>query len=92
MSVENKANEARGASQITAVSDSNRGVQSFGRHFLSKKELALALGVSPRTIDNWMAQRRIPFVRLSPRLIKFIFERVKAALACYEVKEVGARR
>jgi len=65
--------------------------QSSGRHFLSKQELALAVGVSPRTIDTWMAEKRIPFLRLSARLIKFNFERVKMALARYEVKEVKAR-
>ena len=65
--------------------------QSPRRHFLSKQELALAIGVSPRTIDSWMSQRRIPFLRLSARLIKFNLERVKTALARYEVKEVGAR-
>jgi excisionase family DNA binding protein len=64
----------------------------LGRHFLSKQELALVVGVSPRTIDNWTAQKRIPFIRLSARLIKFNLERVKAALARYEVREVGARR
>jgi excisionase family DNA binding protein len=66
--------------------------QSLGRQFLSKQELALVLGVSPRTIDNWTAQKRIPFIRLSARLIKFDLERVKAALARYEIKEVGAPR
>jgi len=66
--------------------------QPLGRHFLSKQELALALGVSPRTLDSWMFQRRIPFLRLSARLIKFNLERVKTALARYEVKEVGLRR
>src|SRR6266568_3239814 len=88
------ADEARGASKTSAVDNSSRsnGWQSVGRHLLSKPELALALGVCPRTIDNWMAQRRIPFIRLSARLIKFNLERVKAALARYEIKEVGARR
>jgi excisionase family DNA binding protein len=65
---------------------------SSAKHLLSKKELALALGVSTRTINNWMAQRRIPFLRLSARLIKFDLDRVKTALARYEVREVGARR
>jgi hypothetical protein len=64
---------------------------SLGRHFLSKQELALVIGVCPRTIDNWMAQKRIPFIRLSARLIKFNLERVKAALARYEINEVGVR-
>ena len=65
--------------------------QMFARHLVSKQELAIAFGVSPRTIDNWMAQRRIPFIRISPRLIRFDLNRVKAALARYEIKEVGAR-
>jgi hypothetical protein len=72
--------------------NTNGRAQSLSRHFLSKQELALVIGVCPRTIDNWMAQKRIPFIRLSARLIKFNLERVKAALARYEVKEVGARR
>jgi len=59
---------------------------------LSKKEVAAVLNVSPRTVDNWMVQRLIPFIRLSARLIRFDLERVKAALARYEIKEVGARR
>jgi len=64
----------------------------FGRHLLSKKELAVAIGVSTRTIDNWIAQKRIPFLRLSARLIRFNLERVMAALARYEIKEIGAYR
>jgi len=65
---------------------------SLGRHFLSKRELASAVGVSPRTINNWMARKQIPFIRFSARLIKFNLDRVKAALARYEIREVGARR
>src|SRR5260370_29384293 len=64
----------------------------FGRHLLSKKELAVAIGVSARTIDNWIAQKRIPFLRLSARLIRFNLERVMAALARYEIKEIGTYR
>ena len=72
--------------------DTNASRQAFGRHFLSKRELAFAVGVSHRTIDNWMAEKRIPFLRLSARLIRFNLKRVKAALARYEIKEIGARR
>jgi hypothetical protein len=58
--------EACGASKISAQDSSrSNGWQSVGRHLLTKQELALALGVSPRTVDNWMAQKRIPFIRLS---------------------------
>jgi excisionase family DNA binding protein len=76
----------------TSKSFADGSSASLGRHFLSKQQLALVVGVSPRTIDNWMAQKRIPFIRLSARLIKFNLERVKAALARYEIREVGARR
>ena len=72
--------------------NANAGTLSVSRHLHSKQEVALAVGVSPRTIDNWMAQKRIPFLRLSARLIKFNLERVKATLARYEVKEAGVRR
>jgi excisionase family DNA binding protein len=89
-----RSNEVRETSKSFApgnLENSNGSGHSLGRHFLSKQELALVIGVSPRTIDNWMAQKRIPFIRLSARLIKFNLERVKAALARYEIKEVGAR-
>ena len=87
-----RVEETCGASITSALDNSSRsGWQSVSRHLLTKQELAIALGVSPRTIDNWMAQRRIPFIRISPRLIRFDLNRVKAALARYEIKEVGAR-
>jgi excisionase family DNA binding protein len=56
---------------------------------LSKRQLATALGVSPRTIENWLAARRIPWLRLSARLTRFNLARVEAALARYEIREVG---
>jgi excisionase family DNA binding protein len=91
----NCSNEVSETSKSFALGNSvnaNGTAQSLGRHFLSKQELALVIGVSPRTIENWMAQKRIPFIRLSARLIKFNPERVKAALARYEIKEVGTPR
>jgi hypothetical protein len=79
--------ELRGASKTSASNNS----ESIPKRLLSKRELALALGVSPRLIDSWIAQRRIPFLRLSARLIKFSLARVELSLARYEVREVGRR-
>ena len=45
-----------------------------------------------RTIDNWVAQKRIPYLRLSARLLRFSLPKIEAALGRYEVKEVGVRR
>lgn len=81
--------EARGASKTSAISSHG---ESFSKRLLSKKELAVVLGISPRTIENWLAQKRIPQLRLSARLTRFNLARVEAALARYEVKEVGCRQ
>ena len=55
--------------------------------FVKKAEAAKALGVSPRTLDNWVARRVIPYVAVSPRMHLFDLEAVKAALRDrFEVK------
>ena len=81
--------EAGEASQNTSATISNTAAQ---RLLLTKKELAAALNVSPRTVENWIAEKRIPRLRLSARLTRFSLPKVEAALNRYEVKEVGARR
>lgn len=48
---------------------------------LKKKSLAAQLGVSVRTIDNWVAKRVIPFIAASPRLHLFDANAVRQALA-----------
>ena len=48
---------------------------------VKKKALAVMLAVSVRTIDNWVAQRLIPFLAPSPRLHLFDPDGVKRALA-----------
>lgn len=45
-----------------------------------KRQIARDFTVSPRTIDNWVAQRIIPVVRVSPRLNLFDPLAVRAAL------------
>ena len=48
---------------------------------VKKKTLAATLGVSVRTVDNWVAQRLIPYLAPSPRLHLFDPEAVRIALA-----------
>lgn len=66
--------------------------ENIQKQLLSKRELAALLGVSPRTIENWLAEKRIPRLRLSARLTRFSLPKVEAALARYEVREVGGGR
>lgn len=48
--------------------------------FVRKAELARLLGVSLRTVDNWLALRTIPYVAVSPRLHLFNVQEVEEAL------------
>jgi len=47
---------------------------------LRKADLAKSIGVSPRTIDTWVARRLIPVIVVTPRLYLFDLEAVKKAL------------
>jgi hypothetical protein len=47
---------------------------------IKKNELAKALSVSPRTIDDWSRKRIIPHLTISPRLFLYDLKEVVAAL------------
>ena len=56
---------------------------------IKRKELARRLSVSTRTIDDWIAKRIIPYIKVSPRFYLYEFESVLAALKeHYEVEPV----
>ena len=57
---------------------------------VKKKELAKRLSVSPRTIDNWVAKRVIPYLQVTPRFYLFHFDEVLAAIRKhYQVEPVS---
>jgi excisionase family DNA binding protein len=80
------SNEGSGPSQTAALG------APLTKTLLSKRELAALLGVSDRTIENWLAEKRIPRLQLSARLQRFSLSKVLTALGRYEIREVGARR
>ncbi len=94
--IQNYVPEGREPSKTLAnaeqVESQRRGMQPWDTRFLTKRQLSILLGVSERTIDNWVAQRRIPSLMLSARMRRFDLAKVEAALNRYEVKEVGGRR
>ena len=60
---------------------------------VKKRELARLLSMSPRFLDDLIAQRAIPFLEVSPRLHLFDVDVVKDALqARYGVPRKEARR
>lgn len=58
---------------------------------VNKREVARELQVSIRSVDNLIRDRRIPVVRIKPRLVRFDLVKVRRALEKYEVREVGRR-
>jgi hypothetical protein len=59
-----------------------------GDSLVTKKVVAGAASVSTRCVENWMKQRLIPWVSLSPRCVRFHLPSVIAALRKMEVREV----
>ena len=57
----------------------------------NKKTIAKVASVSCRTIDAWMKAKKIPFIRLSNRCIRFNRRAVLRALGAYTVKEAAGR-
>ena len=55
---------------------------------VTKPELAHELNVSIRTVDQWIHDKKIPFKKLSPRLIRFDLDQVQWALDRYTIREV----
>ena len=58
---------------------------------VKKKELAKRLSVSPRSIDNWVAKRLIPYIQVSPRFYLFHFDEVLAAVKKHNQVEPVSR-
>lgn len=56
---------------------------------LKRPQLAKAINVSPRTVDNLQRRKVIPWVRISPRCVRFHLPSVLAALRKFEVREAG---
>jgi hypothetical protein len=53
----------------------------------NRKGVSLYFGVSMRTVDEWIAGKRIPFQRRSPRMLRFRLEKVARALDKLNIQE-----
>jgi len=56
---------------------------------VKKAAVAKAASVSPRTVEIWMLEKRIPYIRLSPRCVRFDLPSVLAALKKFTIREVS---
>lgn len=51
---------------------------------LTRRELAKLCKVSTRTVDNWVAQRKVPVIRHSKRCVRFSWPDVISAFRSRE--------
>ncbi|TDW96417.1 helix-turn-helix transcriptional regulator [Dinghuibacter silviterrae] len=55
---------------------------------LNKKEIAEVLGVSVKAIDKWVCERRIPFIKLSQKCVRFVPSQMRMYLNKFRIKPV----
>ncbi len=57
--------------------------------YLTKDDVANRLRITRRGVECLVASGRIPVIRLSHRCVRFDWKRVEAAIARFEVVEIG---
>ena len=50
-------------------------------------ELAIRLRLKPETVRRWVRQKRVPAIRLSPKVVRFDWEAVRRALASVSLRQ-----
>jgi excisionase family DNA binding protein len=61
---------------------------SDGKLLMTVREVAAVTGFSEGTLRHWVSQRRIPFIRISDRCVRFLLADVQGWLAAKRVASV----
>jgi excisionase family DNA binding protein len=69
---------------VDAANDRLAGIESLP----DKRAVAQRYGVSTRTVDRWVAERRVPYLRLGRRCVRFVWRDVEAALSRFKIQEI----
>jgi excisionase family DNA binding protein len=85
------------ANTMSTTNDTNQAAPGMAAQIepelLTKAEAAHLLGVSIRTIDNMMRQRRISFVKLTAKMVRFprreILQHVREHLTVHALGSEG---
>lgn len=65
----------------------SENIYIMNNKYMTKKQIAAYLAVHPRTIDNMMVRKTIPYTRLSNGIIRFPVELVDKTLEQLTVKQ-----
>jgi len=82
-----KIREATRPKPMKIKAETNPAI-SGEEEYLDKKELARRLLSTPRCVDGLVRRRAIPVIKRG-RFVRFKWSAVEAALARYEIREVG---
>jgi hypothetical protein len=83
-----RGDSASGSERITATLQQLPSEQIYLR-LLRKSETAALCGLTVRGLEELMARRVIPFIRVSRRCVRFQWGAVEKALRKLEIKEIG---
>jgi hypothetical protein len=74
------------------ASKSSSGSEIQSSVFLDKEQLRVLLNLpSTRMVDELMRRKKIPFLRLGHKTVRFEWKKVQAALEKFERKAVGQK-
>jgi hypothetical protein len=59
-----------------------------GGALLNREQIARALGVCERTISEWQKRKMVPYLKLSPRMIRFLLPEVIHELKRFQINAV----
>jgi excisionase family DNA binding protein len=59
------------------------------RILMTVREVAALTGFSEGTLRHWVSQRRIPFIQISDRCVRFLFDDIQAWLAAKRVAPIA---
>jgi excisionase family DNA binding protein len=66
--------------------------QQIEDQLLTKLEIARCCKVGARTVEKWVAERRIPYIRVGHRTLRFDKTAVMAAIKRWSVQEVTTKK
>jgi hypothetical protein len=69
---------------VDAANNRLNGIESLP----DKRAVAKHFGVSVRTVDRWIAERRVPHLKFSKRCIRFVWRDIERAIERFRVEEV----
>ena len=63
----------------------------MAEQLINKRQLAERLNLQVRGVESLMKARKIPFMRLTNKIVRFSWPRVEAALNGYELKPITVK-